>query len=248
MRDPSLEQERTRERIAMNHTEALEQQAVERYLLDEMNSDAREAFEEHLFDCQQCALDLRAGTLFVDEVKVQLPAMLNQPAAERKTLPKKPSFWEALLRPALVAPAFAALLAVVVFQNAVTFPTLRDAASQPRLMPLTHLRPPTRGGSHATLTADRAHGAALEVDLPTGSGLPAAASYSIDLHDAQGKSIWTTTMAANPTSSDQDQQLSLFLPGAKLANGTYTLNIAGIDAQGGHTSAAAYVFDIVVTN
>jgi hypothetical protein len=231
----------------MNHTEAVEQLAIERYLLDEFAPGDREAFEEHLFDCQECALDLRASTLFVDEAKTQLPSMLDSSAAERKAPRTKPGFWLFLLRPALVGPAFAALLAVVVFQNAVTFPALRDAASQPRLMPLTHLRPATRGASHLKLIADRAHGAALQVDLPD-QGSPAPTSYSIELLDAQGKSIWTATMPANPGASDQNQQLSLFIPGARLGDGTYTLNVTGRSASGEPGSAEEYIFDIVVSN
>ena len=60
----------------MNHSEAVEQMASERYLLNELTPDARDAFEEHVFDCPECALDLRAGTLFVHEAKVQLPELV----------------------------------------------------------------------------------------------------------------------------------------------------------------------------
>ena len=34
----------------MDHNEALQQMAAESYLLNELSHDAREAFEEHLFD------------------------------------------------------------------------------------------------------------------------------------------------------------------------------------------------------
>ena len=232
----------------MNHTEAVEQLAVERYLLDELAPDARKAFEEHIFDCQECALDLRAGALFVEEAKAQLPSMPGNSTAEKRIPRIKPSFWLSLLRPALVAPAFAVLLAIVVFQNAVTFPALRDAASQPHVVPLTHLRPATRGASHLTLVADRAHGAALQVDLPTEPGVPGATSYFIDLRDAQRKSIWTATMPVNPSASDQGQQLSLFIPGARLSSGTYSLSVASLGSHGEPGSAEEYVFDIVVSN
>ena len=45
----------------MDHQEAVRQKATERYLLDELDPELRDQFEEHLFDCQDCALDVRAA-------------------------------------------------------------------------------------------------------------------------------------------------------------------------------------------
>jgi len=232
----------------MNHSEAVEQLAVERYLLDELAPDNREAFEEHLFDCQECALDLRAGTFFVNEAKTQLPSMPDKADADRRDRQMKPGFWLLLFRPALVAPAFAALLGIVVFQNAVTFPALRTAANQPSLAPLTHLRPATRGAAHQTLIADPAHGIALQVDRPLESDVLAPTSYSIELRDAQGKSLWTASTPVNTDTSEQSAQLSVFIPGMRLGNGTYTLDVRGLGAHGERSSEEQYVFDIVVSN
>ena len=44
----------------MTHQQAVDKQAVERYLLDEMPEIERFAFEEHLFDCDICADDVRS--------------------------------------------------------------------------------------------------------------------------------------------------------------------------------------------
>ena len=231
----------------MNHSEVVEQLAVERYLLDELTPDAREAFEEHLFDCQECALDLRAGTLFVDEVKAQLPGIPR--VHRRRRAPKaKTVSWLSWMRPMFVAPAFAALLGIVVFQNVVSFPALRQAANQPRLAPLTELRPATRGADRQKLTVDRSHGAALSVDLPVNQGTTAASSYSIELQDAQGRSVWATKTPAGAREAQDDQKLTLFIPGTALKSGTYSLSVAGLSPQGEHISAEQYLFDIVVTN
>lgn len=231
----------------MTHTEAVEQLAAERYLLDELAVDDREAFEAHLFDCVECAIDLRAGTLFIDETKAALPTIPNQPVVTKRAAKPNSSSWLIWLRPAFIMPAFAALLAVVVFQNTVTFPRLREAATQPRLAPLNTLRPATRGADHPTVTADRQHGAALQLDFPEQPAEIVTQSYSIDLFDAQGKLIWTTTAPANGHTSDEPQQFSLYLPGAKLSNGEYSLKITGVDAQGKSAPIEEYVFDIVVT-
>ena len=44
----------------MDHRQATQLTAVEKYLLDELTPEVRDQFEEHFFDCQDCAADLRA--------------------------------------------------------------------------------------------------------------------------------------------------------------------------------------------
>ena len=46
----------------MEHENAIETKAVERYLLGEMNEDEQGIFEEHYFDCRICAADVTDGT------------------------------------------------------------------------------------------------------------------------------------------------------------------------------------------
>jgi hypothetical protein len=54
----------------MGHDEAVRICATERYLLGELHSQLRDQFEEHLFDCQWCALDLQFATTFLEHLKV----------------------------------------------------------------------------------------------------------------------------------------------------------------------------------
>ncbi len=234
----------------MTHSEATEQMAAERYLLDELTPDAREAFEEHVFDCPECALDLRAGTVFVTEARAQLPALEAMAPAKPKRAEsaRKPSFWSTLWRPAFAAPAFAALLMVVLYQNFVTFPSLRESAAQPHLVPLAPLHGATRGASHLSLTADRAHGVALPVDLSAEPGVATAASYAFELRDPQGKTAWTGTIPAPAQDADSDQPLSHVLPGKMMQNGSYTLMVTSVSGQGVRTPVEQYIFDIVVSN
>lgn len=229
----------------MNHSEAVKQMAAERYLLDELAADARDAFEEHMFDCQECALDLRAGSVFVHEVKIQLPAiMASQVRTEKAKSNARQRFWNSLWRPAFAAPVFAAMLIVLVFQNTVTFPTLRNEANQPRVVPVAPVHGAVRGSQRMTIAVDRTHGVALPVDLFAEPGMPSAVSYSFDLRDPQGKQAWTATIAA--PASTGDQSFSVVIPGATLRSGSYTLTVTGISAQGARTPIGLYVFDTVV--
>ena len=89
----------------MTHADALRTLAAERYLLDEMPEIEKFAFEEHFFDCAECADDLRAGSAMRAGVK----AAPSRPAA----IPMVPvrRRWT----PAVVVPwAAAAMLALAV--------------------------------------------------------------------------------------------------------------------------------------
>jgi len=153
-----------------------------------------------------------------------------------------------LWRPAFAAPAFAALLMVLVYQNAVTFPALRGAAGQPHIVPVAPLHGATRGGSHISITASRASGVALPIDLSAQPGMAPAASYSLDLRDPQGKAAWTGSIAAAATAPDGDQPVSVVIPGTMLQSGTYSLTVTSVTAQGQRTPIGQYIFDIVLTN
>jgi hypothetical protein len=234
----------------MNHSEAMEQMAAERYLLDELGPDARDEFEEHLFDCPKCVVDVRAGDVFLREAKVQLPALVAEDEARARESrafgkpAKTRRDWFAWLRPAYLAPAFAMLLGVVAYQNFVTVPELREAANEPRLAPLTELRGNTRGSEHQMLTVTRKLGLALPVDLlPVDMPAGNFVSYAFTLAGPDGKASWTTTI---PATGDASRQMSVQIPGKLLSNGTYTVTVAGIGPDGARTDTERYVFDVVV--
>jgi hypothetical protein len=233
----------------MDHSEAIQQMMAERYLLDELTPDIREAFEEHLFDCPECALDLRAGAAFVEAAKAQLPRLTGALPASIPSRSRKPWIarggWLRWLQPAFAVPAFASLLLVLGYQNLVTYPGLRAAAGQPRLLAWAPLHGATRGGALLTITADRRHGVALPIDLPAQSSPDAYASYCFDLYDPQGKLAWTGAQAA-PNVNDS-QRLSLMIPGAMLQNGAYSLVVSGVGAHGEHTVIDRYAFDLRLT-
>src|SRR5712692_11891551 len=97
----------------MDHNEAIQLMLAEKYLLDELSPESRDQFEEHFFGCTECALDLRAGAMLVEQMKEVLSEPLpgNQvrvPAG----VPRK-SGWVAWLRPAFVLPVLGVLLALI---------------------------------------------------------------------------------------------------------------------------------------
>jgi hypothetical protein len=234
----------------MDHNQAVEQMAAERYLLDELPLEGREAFEEHIFGCPECALDLRAAAAFVHEAKVQLPALKSPVAAAPSPGVEKSRVrrdrWVSWLRPGFMVPAFAALLLVIGYQNLVTLPALRSEAIQPRLLPLTPVHGATRGGAGIAISTDRAHGVAFPIDLSPLSGSPAYTSYAVDLSDSRGKHVWTGVIAA-PT-DEGSQRLLLAIPAANLNDGTYAAAVSGVGPHGDRTPIDRYVFEVHFTD
>ena len=53
----------------MDHNEAVRLKTTERYLLQELDPEQLEQFEEHFFDCPECALDVRTTAKFLQQAK-----------------------------------------------------------------------------------------------------------------------------------------------------------------------------------
>jgi len=56
----------------MDHDVVVRQQMTEKYLLDELSPTERDEFEEHFFDCADCAIDVRAGSTLIEQGKIIL--------------------------------------------------------------------------------------------------------------------------------------------------------------------------------
>ncbi len=228
----------------MDHSEAVELMATERYLLGELPPEQREAFEAHFFECYECALDVRAEAAFLKEAKAQLPQMTRSVPtavaewpASAKTETKKRD-WFGWMRPAWAVPAFAALLVVIGYQNLATIPGLRSSAEAPRVAPWSTLHVGTRAGAHTVVTADRKAGAVLLIDVPNDGTY---ISFGFALENPQGKQIWAQTVQAP---AGGDGTMSLLIPGKGLQEGAYTLRIAGITPQGSHTELERQMLDV----
>jgi hypothetical protein len=111
----------------MDHTEAVRMQAVEKYILGELSPFYRAQFEEHYFDCADCALNLRAGVAFAAASRLYFA----ESAVPEKVAHAPRAGWFNWLKPLVAVPAFAALIAVIAYQNTVSIPRLqREAATQ----------------------------------------------------------------------------------------------------------------------
>jgi len=226
---------------AMDHHEAVETMAAERYLLGELTPELRDAYEDHMFGCAECAADVKLGAAFISHAKEILPEMATQQESsqspEKKTHKKQEKRdWFAWLRPAVMVPAFACLMAIVGYQNLVVLPGLEVAASEPRLLPAaTVLHGETRGGLQV-VHADLISGSSVSVVLPSGGGY---VSYRFDVYNAKGKLVWSTTQLAG----NMDDTASIWLPG-RVRQDSYKLVVTGITANGENIPLQQQIFEL----
>jgi len=121
----------------MDHTAVVREKTTERYLLNELDPQVRDEFEEHYFSCAECALDVSAAFQFVEHSKSVL-AESSKPSPVGVVPDRGPRCgtwvirgwstggWLAWLRPVFAAPALALLLAVAGYQSLVIVPRLQS--------------------------------------------------------------------------------------------------------------------------
>ena len=110
----------------MDHLQALNIKASERYLLGEMSEPERFAFEDHYFDCTECAQDVRIGSAFAQGVRSVCAADARRPARVAAAPERRPRW--AWLTPAFLAPSMALLVlgCFTGYQSLVTIPALES--------------------------------------------------------------------------------------------------------------------------
>ena len=218
----------------MDHNEALELQAGVKYVLGELSTDQREAYEEHYFDCAECATDLKALATFTDTAR----EILRQEKASQLAAalaPARPA-WLRWLQPIVAVPAFAALLLIIAYQNSITIPGLKSASSRPaaEIYGQTFLLQPsdTRRGSEApvneaTLEVRFNEGFLLQFDFIPSAAFP---SYLCELQDDSGRVLLHVNIPADKAK----QELHLPVPAGLLPHpGKYNVVFLGADPVSG---------------
>ena len=239
----------------MDHTDAVRLQAAEKYVLGELDATLRDQYEEHYFDCAECALDLRAAAAFVDTSRQVFREDAN--AAKEadwvaQRTPARPS-WLQQLRWALVGvPVFAtAVLAVIVtYQTTVTIPHLKNAATPVVASAYNHtLRlgaSGTRRGTEAPandtpfqIGAKDAFSVAF--DFTPSAQLPA---YVAQLRDASGRILFQLAVPGDKAFNE----FALPVPaGVVSAPGQYRVVFLGADAASGQPLPGDPVQNFAIT-
>jgi len=241
----------------MEHAQAIQLKAAERYVLGELPSDLREQYEEHFFSCIECAEELNLTAAFVENGRAAMgsepmtpPVRLPVGAAQR---PASSGWLGALLRPSFAVPAFAALLLLVAYQTFSVIPRLKGTVTQSvatlgsapqALASFSLITADSRGGEPLTVTVAPGQPFSLYFDIPPDGHY---SSYSCVFENSAGG----TEFSLNISAEQAKNAVQLLVPSSSLAPGKHVLVVRGLGtrdgAAGSRTEAARYPFTFVVS-
>lgn len=205
----------------MDHKEAVQLQAAIKYVLGELPPAERDSFEEHYFDCGECALDVKAAAAFVDASREVLRTERVEAAAGRSV--ENGRGWLAWFRPTVAVPAFAVLLMGLGYQSLVSVPHWKKAALQasaPRVLPMYSLiGANSRGPEGLVFHVGQSEVFGLYVDIPADASYR---RYVLRLEDPAGHSALLRSLTYEESQKTQVVEVS---PGG---SGAYRLVVLGL--------------------
>ena len=213
----------------MDHKEAQRAQVCERYLLGELVPAERDAFEEHYFSCPACAAELRSAAELLGAAKQIFAASPAPPGPV--PAPVRTGFgWFARWKPAYAAGALAVLLLLLGYQNLVTIPRYKQAASS-RVLPVHSLiAANTLGDDGQTFTVRPDEPFGLYVDAPYD---PAFSVYRLVLRSPSGATVSLRSLDA---AEAQKTQILVINPGRQA--GKYTIVVSGLSGPNADPASA----------
>jgi hypothetical protein len=248
----------------MTHEEAVSTLAAERYLLNEMTDQDRQTFEEHFFDCEVCADDMRSVAAMLQGAKagfagtgskaVATTTASTTTAAPTTTatdatkpsgrvvplIPKPPSNRPVWYRAAALPWAAAATLAVVTaYQAFVVVPPLRRGSVPTALTPVT-VRPASRGADAIVPLGSDDSPVTLALEL---AEAPESPELTYTLRRADGAHVAEGRVAAPPAGTP----LLFLMPSSTLVGSMhYILTVH--DAGSPNRTLGEYRFEVSKTS
>ncbi|HEY6391602.1 MAG TPA: hypothetical protein VIX89_10015 [Bryobacteraceae bacterium] len=221
----------------MDHTEAINKGAVERYRLGELSAVETEEFETHFFECGQCAKELREAAIFEENARAVFAedsrnaAHASDPRAkyERGRTPWWALFWR---NPWSAAPATAAamLLCTVVYQAR----TMRLALAPHAITSYVSLSS-SRGQDRVIEVPKNDRSYLLSIDPP----LEPYPEYLYTVQDEKNVVRFSVPFHTPPA----DKPLQIVVPRNQIPSGRYTAILRHPAANGQpETELARYSF------
>ncbi|MCZ2151312.1 MAG: zf-HC2 domain-containing protein [Bryobacterales bacterium] len=193
----------------MTHAEAESLGAVEKYLLNELSPVQRDAFEEHYFNCRQCAVDVELLSDTVEVIRKGIAAEAPKPSG---------GIWRRFERPLAARVSYLCTLAltgVLVYQHAVTLPQLRAELDRPQTVLKLTPNVQRRGVS----------GQYQSFEMPV-RFQPGFASYRVDFKDETGQVLQRQSLTAQQAEATE----ALIWPNRRGVRGKVQVQIFGLNA------------------
>jgi hypothetical protein len=190
---------------------------AERYLLGELTEAERTAYEEHLFSCQACFEQIKAGTEFV--------TCLAQTGVEELISTTQPRWFQVALRALQPGPALAFALmffGVTIFSGYQAI--VIHKMNAPQVVSVFTI-PPEARGEDRVVTASRQGSFELRVVFPPNPGLTA---YTLQIVSESGEKK-TAIPIAEPLTSELQARFAA----AQFQNGKYTLLVQAVERNTG---------------
>ena len=203
----------------LDHLKATKRNVADRYVLGELSQAQREEFEEHYFECVDCAEDVRAFLAISSNsrsVLVDVPDY-EEPAAGRGRT--RMGWFQALLSwrpPAVYAMAPALGLLALTLTTTYQSMTLRSQLVA-QSVPQFALRPDARGDEGEISVQPSGNFLVLAADVP---GVSRVVKWQIRRFGSRTPLMNETASAPPPGAS-----LSLLIPASKLGTGQYVLAV-----------------------
>jgi hypothetical protein len=217
----------------IDHKEATKNMMAERYLLHELSENERDAYEAHLFDCQVCFEQVKAGTEFVSYIK--------RIGEEKPTIARvQPAGFLAKLMTGLRQPMAAGAVALCVLAVGLNIYQYREL-SQPKGPALERsyvLTGIAHGGESAKL-----------IEAPAGSTLSLSLEYTPrGEFTAYGVRILSESGSVKSSLSiprDQvDGMAKVGIPANSLGAGKYSIIVWGRNNDGNESEIARGAFEL----
>lgn len=204
----------------MDHTEAVQTQAIEKYLLGEFSVAEQDEFAEHYFGCAECASDLRLTSSFLDTTRDVL-AQDRQIVPSKQALRNNAKWWNLEWLPAPYALAASLVfLAILLYQNTVMIPHLRNSAAPQALASISLANLGSRGAAETAIHPPQGKPYILLLDIPNREQ---SSDYRCDILNQRGDKVVSVDVAE----ALADRTVPVLVPAAALAPGSYTLVVSG---------------------
>lgn len=213
----------------MSHEQAISSQAAERYVLGELTSSEREAFEGHYFDCATCFEQVELGAQFLGRA--------------REVLDREPEpGWLAsmlgdLRRP---APVFVSAMLLCAVGIGVHQQSVISVARAPRIEERVFLASGDRSGAGKQVSVSRRSNLSLGMEF---TSKPEFTSYQVQIIDSAGKTRYSLDLA-----KPNGNVVAVGLPANALEAGTYSMVVQGMTKDGAKGEAGRGAFDLRFTD